>query len=93
MSSNTDTALDDDGKFPDWLELYNNGTDPVQLGGWMISDKPDLDSAWTFPPEAVIEAGEYLLLWASGMSPFVCLCHRWRLACIPGRVHHCLWES
>jgi hypothetical protein len=26
---------------PDWIELYNAGTTPVNIGGWMLSDRAD----------------------------------------------------
>jgi hypothetical protein len=67
MPSNSATAIDDDGEFSDWIELHNNSSQPIQLDGWKVSDKPDLSSAWIFPSDAVIEAGAYILLWASGV--------------------------
>ena len=46
---------------PDWFELINTSTSPVNLAGWTISD--DL-AAWVFP-SVTIPAGGYLLVAAN----------------------------
>ena len=52
----------------DWVELYNNGSDAVDLAGWILHDDkgPDDEEAFTFGSSSgssnVIAAGEFLLL-------------------------------
>jgi hypothetical protein len=66
MASNGTTIADEDGDFEDWIELYNDGTEPVDLSGWGLSDSYSNPFKWTFPEDTVLEAGSYLLVWASG---------------------------
>ncbi len=41
-----------------YVELYNRGANPVNLGGWRFSD----GITFTFPPESTIPAGGYLVV-------------------------------
>lgn len=67
MALNRRTVLDEDRHPSDWLELYNAGTEPVNLNGWHLTDSPDKLDRWTFP-ETRLSAGEYLLVFASGKN-------------------------
>ncbi|TVR46037.1 MAG: hypothetical protein EA425_17545, partial [Puniceicoccaceae bacterium] len=66
VASNSATIADENGDFEDWIELYNTGTEPVDLEGWHLSDDPDNHTRWTFPAGVVIAPGDYLVVWASG---------------------------
>lgn len=66
VSSNGSTAADEDGDYPDWIELHNNGSEAVDLGGWGLSDAPSSPFKWSFPAGVAIAPGGYLLVWASG---------------------------
>ncbi len=65
MASNAITILDDDGEDSDWIELYNPNTSALDLGGLGLSDDATEPLKWVFP-SMTIQAGEYLLVWASG---------------------------
>ncbi len=65
MASNATSATDEDGDTEDWIELYNNGNESVNLMGWGISDNYTQPFKWVFP-DVEIHPGEYLLVWASG---------------------------
>ena len=52
------------GEFSDWIEIENVSDHDVALGGWRISDKEG-DPGWKFP-DAVLPAGERLVVFASG---------------------------
>ena len=56
---------DEDGAFPDWIELYNDGAGSVDLLGYSISDKAGKPQKWVFPAVA-LAPGEFLTLFASG---------------------------
>jgi len=46
----------------EWIELYNTGTEPVQLKGWHIQKAgTSFEECFTFP-EYIIYPGEYLLI-------------------------------
>ncbi|MFP4621854.1 MAG: CotH kinase family protein [Bacteroidales bacterium] len=64
MASNSTTVYDEDGDYPDWIELYNRSADTVELKDWGLSDDDDQPFRWVFP-DVTIAPGEYLLVWAS----------------------------
>ena len=52
------------GAFPDLIELYNRGTEAVDLGGMSITDDPAAPTRFVFPAGTMIEPGGYLTLIA-----------------------------
>ena len=58
---------DEDGDTPDWIELYNYGSENISLNNWNISDEENDDEPWIFP-DISLEPDEYLLLWASSKN-------------------------
>ena len=64
MASNSMTISDEDGDTSDWIELFNTGNDPIDLAGFQLADSNAVDNPWIFP-EMQINAGEYLLIYAS----------------------------
>ena len=65
LASNQSAGFDEDGDSSDWLEIYNGGADPVNLGGWYLTDRADNLTKWSFPP-VVINPDSYLVVFASG---------------------------
>lgn len=65
VSSNSESAFDEDGESSDWIELYNSGTSSVSLEGWGLSDNESKPFKWVFP-NVIIKPNEYLIVWASG---------------------------
>lgn len=65
MSSNSTTIADEDGDYPDWIELYNLGSDPVELGGYGLSDDLENPFRWVFP-DTTLAPGQFMLVMASG---------------------------
>lgn len=66
MASNSITLEDALGKSPDWIELHNEGSEPVALDGFALSDKKKELEKFIFPAEAVIQPDEYIIIFASG---------------------------
>lgn len=66
MSSNQTSIADEDGSREDWIELHNPTATAIDLGGWGLSDNPDIPFQWTFAPGTMIQPGGHLLVWASG---------------------------
>lgn len=64
MASNETTMADQDGEFDDWIELYNNGSQSIDLEGYAISDDGAELNKWLFPAGTVIEGGSFLMIWA-----------------------------
>jgi len=65
MSDNRTTIEDEDGDASDWIEIFNSGTDPVNLGGYFLTDTEDALTMWSFPAVEIAENG-FLLVFASG---------------------------
>ena len=58
---------DSDGESPDWVELFNNGSAPVQLGGYSLSDDASKPDQWKLP-DIAIAPGSFLIVFASGKN-------------------------
>src|SRR6476620_1906957 len=67
MANNSNGLQDDDGQYSDWIELYNYGTDPVELDEWFLTDSAGDHSKWEFPT-VTLPAGGYLVVFASGKN-------------------------
>ena len=63
MASNETTAVDQDGEYDDWLELYNNSSETLSLDNLYLSDDPDELLIWAFPSGLTIEPNGYLIVW------------------------------
>jgi hypothetical protein len=49
MLDNQSAHADEAGDYEPWLELYNYGSDDVNLAGWSLSDDFSERRKWTFP--------------------------------------------
>jgi hypothetical protein len=67
MASNATAHADADGHFMDWLEVYNAGTDAVDLAGWRLTDDAEELDKWEFPAR-ILAPDEYLVVFASGKN-------------------------
>jgi len=65
MSANTHTIADEDGDYPDWIELFNIGSVPVSLKGYFLTDDAGNMKKWAFP-DVLLPPQNFLLLFASG---------------------------
>lgn len=66
MAANSLTYADESGAYPDWVELYNAGTEDVDLEGyWFTDDKGD-KRKHLLAPGVSIPAGGYLVLFCDG---------------------------
>ncbi|MCP5045951.1 MAG: MBL fold metallo-hydrolase [bacterium] len=48
----------------EWIELYNNGSATVNIGGWTITDNNGTGSTYTIPAGKTIAAGSYFTIAA-----------------------------
>ena len=53
-----------DGNTEDFVELYNYGTEPININGWGFSDTDGLIT--TIAPDTSIAPGDFLVLWYTG---------------------------
>ena len=52
----------------DWIEIYNEGNDSVDISGWGLSDRLDHGRKWQFPQGSVIGPGEYKVVMCDRMT-------------------------
>jgi hypothetical protein len=62
--ANKGAVQDEDGDSPDWIELYNAGSNPADLAGWGLSDDSLKPFKWVFPAK-LLQPGEFILVFAS----------------------------
>ena len=65
-ASSITTLADETGDYPDWIELHNTSSSPIDLSNYALSDNPDSLVKWRFPAGSVIPAGGYTVVFASG---------------------------
>jgi hypothetical protein len=68
-AANCDNDGSDCGNYDDWVEIFNNTSESVDLEGYYLSDKIDNLIKWQFPNSLVINPGDHLLIYASGLDP------------------------
>ncbi|HSW02858.1 MAG TPA: chitobiase/beta-hexosaminidase C-terminal domain-containing protein [Sedimentisphaerales bacterium] len=70
MASNARTKADPQGQYDDWIEIYNFGGTPIDIGGMYLTDDLDDPTQWQIPagdPDlTTIAPGGCLLIWADG---------------------------
>lgn len=65
MASNQSSLPDPaDGRFDDWIELYNPSAALADLSGWFLSDDPANPFKYQIPAGFSVPAGGFLLAWA-----------------------------
>lgn len=64
MALNNITAFDELGQYEDWIELYNKGTETIDISGYYLSDKTTDYTLWEIPAGTTINPDEYLIVWA-----------------------------
>ena len=64
MEKNRTILRDEDGDFSDWIELWNQSDETVDISGWNISDREN-QLGWTLP-EMSLEPGQRIVIFASG---------------------------
>ena len=65
LAVNEGSLRDEDGATSDWIELHNAEPAAVDLDGWFLTDLELERRKWRFP-SVTLEAGGYLVVFASG---------------------------
>jgi hypothetical protein len=63
------TAVEVDGRYADFVELYNPGTAAFDLGGMSLSVDQPRAGAWVFPPNTILDAGAFLVVPCDSARP------------------------
>jgi CotH kinase protein/Lamin Tail Domain/FlgD Ig-like domain len=62
LALNTTGIVDETGTHEDWCEIFNAGTEAVDLGGMYLTDDLSYTTKWAFPP-VTLPAGDFLVVW------------------------------
>ena len=62
MASNRTAVSDENGRFPDWVELQNTSSEPANITGWSLTDDMNRLVKFTFP-EMTLAPGEYVVVY------------------------------
>ena len=69
LARNDDNLLDADGDSSDWIELFNPGSEAVDLDGWFLTDNAAVNDKWALPPRT-LDPGEFFFVFASGKNRY-----------------------
>ena len=76
MQSNVDCIMDDLNEFPDsWVELYNSGTEPVNLQDYKLGVKDKVNKAWQLPNQT-LKAKAYVVVYCDKEEKGLHTCFR-----------------
>ncbi|MFH2142943.1 MAG: lamin tail domain-containing protein, partial [Bacteroidota bacterium] len=64
MALNQTTYSDEAGDYDDWIELYNYGTDTIDLSGVYLTDDPANLAKFQIDSAIKIFPGSFVILWA-----------------------------
>ena len=53
-----------DGLFQDWFELFNPNGTAFNLSGYFLTDNLQRPTKWRIPPNSIVAASGFLLVWA-----------------------------
>ena len=56
------TYIAPNGQHLDYVEVRNTSDSPVDISGYMISDRPDF-IGYTFPKGTILQAHSYIVCW------------------------------
>jgi len=64
VTCNDNIITDSFDNTPDWIEIFNNSADDVDLNKFFLSDKPSNPKKWQFP-KVQLKSKSYLVVYAS----------------------------
>ena len=63
QASNENTKFDEAAEYDDWIELFNNSNEAIDLTGYYLTDNIDTLTKWQIPAQS-IAAHDYAIFWA-----------------------------
>ncbi|MGC9036561.1 MAG: lamin tail domain-containing protein [Verrucomicrobiia bacterium] len=63
MALNNGSVFSPNGDNPDYIELYNTSSSPVNLFGYTLTDNTNSPNKFVFPQGAVIPPNGYVIVW------------------------------
>jgi len=63
-SNNNFEDPDEEGEYPDWIEIFNPDSEPFDLSGMYLTDNFGSLNKWPIPEGTIIQPKDFLLFWA-----------------------------
>lgn len=57
------TVENDDGAYYDWIELYNNSDEILDISGYGLSNDENKQFVYTFPQGTILQKNEYFIVF------------------------------
>ena len=67
LALNQTGLTDEDGDYSDWIEIYNPGSEDIDLVNWSLTDNKSQSRLWVFP-DITLRKESYLVVFASGKN-------------------------
>ncbi|MFM8596446.1 MAG: CotH kinase family protein [Flavobacteriales bacterium] len=68
-NKNGNVEMDENGDYPDWIELYNSSASNINLLNWKLSDQAIPQTAWSLP-NVNLGANSFVRIFCSGKNKF-----------------------
>ena len=65
VAGNSGQLLDGDGNASDWIEIHNPNPSRLDISGYCLTDDPLNPGKWSFPKATIMDAGQYMVIFAS----------------------------
>ena len=63
MASNDNIVADEFGEYDDWIEIYNKGSNSINIANYHLSDNLSILDKYTFP-DVTLSPDQYFIIWA-----------------------------
>ena len=64
LAANDLTNQDPQGDYDDWIEIYNSGSETIDLSGYYLTDDLNDLTKWSFPQNTTIVGRAIYWIWA-----------------------------
>ncbi|MCP4515684.1 MAG: lamin tail domain-containing protein, partial [Delftia sp.] len=64
LADNEAVNQDEQGEYEDWIEIYNAGDAPLDVGGMYLTDDLSQPTQWRIPDSTLAPARGFVLIWA-----------------------------
>lgn len=66
VASNATGLRTRQGKYEDWVELFNPTTESVNISGWYLTDSLNNLAQWQFPDGVILKPGGFMIVFCDG---------------------------
>ena len=68
LAKNENGQVNETGIYADWIELYNNTDQTLDLYGLFLSDNPGKPFKFAFPQNSLIGPNDFMIIWADELE-------------------------